>query len=205
MVIKELSDLYDETHKYNNVILINNKFDEKDKLDDDKEYKRYSTYLNNSFWEARQKVFDEQIKYPSSLFERTVKEYQNQYLIDEYNVTLEEAEDFIDNYKNKYANELFIEKVYDDALLKIREDNDLSIEEICDESDGISLLDSCVLDLLKKELFNTIREIIYVKKEENLDGFINVFMYRKSIKLSKLIDRKESIERQIQIISCKEN
>lgn len=63
------------------------------------EYQKKVNMLNNSFWEARNMVSTEDVKYPSATYEKLVKDYQNKYLQDNYNVTLEEIENFIENYQ----------------------------------------------------------------------------------------------------------
>lgn len=60
--------------------------------------------LNESFWESRYQVSKLGIKYPSNLYEKTVKEYQNKYLIEKSNITLEELKNKIEYYKEKLEN-----------------------------------------------------------------------------------------------------
>ena len=200
-LLKQITNIYNANHKYVNTINIDEKYSKEEKEQDEIDYKKYCSNLNDSFWYAREKASEEKIKYPSALYERTVKDYQNQYLIEKYNVSLEDVEYFVSQYKEKYYADIYMEKMYSKVLNDIREESDLSIDEICDETYGISILDKGVLKILKEELFNIIREISFVKREENFDDFIDISKYKKSIKLSKLIDKKEMIEKQIQIIS----
>ena len=77
---------YDISLKAEN--LLENKVDPNVREKDTLEYKKIYSLLNKSFWIARQKASEEKIKYPSALYEKTVREYQNQILIDEYNILL---------------------------------------------------------------------------------------------------------------------
>ena len=201
----KIVDLYNKNHKYNELVYIKENINESEKEKDEIEYKKYCTYLNNSFWEARQQASKEDIKYPSANYERAVKEYQNNYLISKYNVSLEDVEYYIEQYKEKYSTYIYMDDIYSKALSLIREESTSSIEEICDETNGISMLDRYALNLLKSDLFDVIKEISFVKKEEHLDGFIDVSRYRMSIRISKLIDKKEMIENQIQTINYRAN
>lgn len=67
-------------------------------------FNKYIKLLNDSFWDARYQVSELGIKYPSNLYEKMVKEYQNKYLIDKNNITLEELNNKIDFYKEKLEN-----------------------------------------------------------------------------------------------------
>ena len=94
-IVRCLSNLYFEEHKRVDEIaekteksFFNKNILNKEKELDTIDYKKYCSILNKSFWEARQKASMENIKYPSALYERTVKEYQNELLIDNYNVSL---------------------------------------------------------------------------------------------------------------------
>ena len=207
-IMDELLKVYDEEHtKVEEVIedIEEDNIDEKQKEMDTKEYRSNFSKLNKSFWEARSQASKEGIKYPSSLYEKKVKEYQNNYLIDNYNISLEALERDIEDYKNKYASELYMDKVYDEAIYILKEETLASIDEMCDESNGISMLDLKALEILNDDLMDVIREIGKVKEDENLNGFIDLEEYRKSIKLNNLIDKKDMIERRISIISRKMN
>ncbi len=174
--------------------------DKNEKEADTKEYKKYYSLLNKSFWEARQYVSTKKVKYPSASYEKKVKEYQNNYLIDNYNISLEEAKNYIEEYENKYASDIYIDSVYSSAMDILREETCESVDEICDESNGISKLDSKVYEILNKDLMQTIREIGIAKKEENMDDFVDVSKYKKSYKISKLIDKRDMIRKHIQAI-----
>lgn len=87
----------------------NNNLNDNQELDIIK-YKKYCTILNNSFWEARERTSLEEIKYPSALYEKTVKEFQNQILIENYNISLESIEKFLDDYNKKYAEDIYDKK-----------------------------------------------------------------------------------------------
>ena len=163
--------------------------------------KNYSL-LNKSFWEAREKVAEEKIKYPSSLYEKKVKEYQNQFLIDGYNLSLEEIEYNIDLYKEKYASRIYMDSIYDRALYKIKEDNDYSIDEICDESIGVSLLDKTVYEILSDELVSINNQLL-LSDDINNSGFKEVSDYKRELNNKKLIDKKNIIKEQMEIISNK--
>lgn len=204
-IMDRLLKIYDEEHpkeeyieEYNEVI-----FDEKQKELDTKEYKDNFSKLNKSFWEARSQASSEGIKYPSSLYEKKVKEYQNNYLIDNYNISLETLERDIEEYKEKYASDIYMDKVYEDAIYELKEETLASIDEMCDESNGVSMLDLKALEILNDDLMNVVRDIGKVKEDENLYGFIDIEEYRKSYKLNNLIDKKEMIEQQINKIKNK--
>ncbi len=166
------------------------------------EYKKNYSLLNKSFWEAREKVAEEKIKYPSSLYEKKVKEYQNQFLIDGYNLSLEEIEYNIDLYKEKYASRIYMDSIYDRALYKIKEDNDYSIDEICDESIGVSLLDKTVYEILSDELVSINNQLL-LSDDINNSGFKEVSDYKRELNNKKLIDKKNIIKEQMEIISNK--
>jgi len=206
-IMERLLKVYEDEHPIVNEIIEDDieVVDEKQKEIDTKEYRSNFTKLNKSFWEARAKASSEGIKYPSSLYEKKVKEYQNNYLIDNYNISLEALEREIEDYKVKYASELYMDKVYDEAIYILKEETLASIDEMCDESNGISMLDLKALEILNNDLMDVIREIGKVKDDENLNGFIDIEEYRKSVKLNSLIDKKEMIERRINIIKRKIN
>lgn len=206
-IMERLLKVYEDEHPKVNEIIEEDieVVDEKQKEIDTKEYRNNFTKLNKSFWEARAKASSEGIKYPSSLYEKKVKEYQNNYLIDNYNISLEALEREVEDYKVKYASELYMDKVYDEAIYILKEETLASIDEMCDESNGISMLDLKALELLNNDLMDVIREIGKVKDDENLNGFIDIEEYRKSVKLNSLIDKKEMIERRINIIKRKIN
>ena len=205
--MERLLRVYEDEHPKVNEIIEDDieVVDEKQKEIDTKEYRNNFTKLNKSFWEARAKASNEGIKYPSSLYEKKVKEYQNNYLIDNYNISLEALEREVEDYKVKYASELYMDKVYDEAIYILKEETLASIDEMCDESNGISMLDLKALEILNNDLMDVIREIGKVKDDENLNGFIDIEEYRKSVKLNSLMDKKEMIERRINIIKRKLN
>lgn len=206
-IVRCLSNLYFEEHKrvdevaekteksfFNKNVL--NKEKELDTID----YKKYCSILNKSFWEARQKASMENIKYPSALYERTVKEYQNELLIDNYNVSLEDVERIIEEYQEKYADDIYMDKIYESALYQLRDETSASVHELCDETYGLSTLDRRAYALLQEDLIKVIREIGIVKKE-HIDGdSLAISEYRKSFRLNKLIERKYMIERLLHII-----
>ncbi len=163
-------------------------------------YKNSCSRLNQSFWEARQKVVDEKIKYPSALFEQKVREYQNDYLIQKYNVSLEQLEDQLDSYKIKYAEDLYVDDIYDRALYDLKNEMTLSVQDLCDESTGLSLIDTRVYQYLEKDLADIIKEIGLAKVKENVSESLAVNEYSKLYSINKLIKRKEMIERQMNII-----
>ena len=205
-IVDSLIYLYNDEHKNtfnNNIEYKEEEIDQKQKELDTKQYKNNFSKLNKSFWEARSLASEEGIKYPSSLYEKKVKEYQNNYLIDNYNISLEALEREIEDYKTKYASLLYMDKVYEDAIYKLKEETLSTIDEMCDESNGVSMLDLKVLEILNDDLMNVIREMGKVKEEENLNSFIDLEEYKKSIKLNNLIERKEMIEHQINIIKYK--
>ena len=204
-IINRLSKSYsEESTKMNEAsdkidsVLRGNELKEKEK--DTNEYKKYCSILNKSFWEARQKASNEHIKYPSALYEQKVSEYQNDYLIENYNLSLEEVENAIEQYKDKYAEDLFIDGIYNQAISILRDETDASMQELCDESAGLSILDKKVYYLLELELANVIKEIGKAKKEENIEESLAINEYRRSFKISKLLDRKDIIERHMKII-----
>ena len=172
--------------------------EEKDTL----EYKKNYTLLNKSFWEAREKVAAEKIKFPSSLYEKKVKEYQNKYLIDNFNTSLEEVEYNIDSYKEKYASSIYMDSVYDRALSRIKENNTDTIEEICDETNGISLLDRNVYDILNDDLNDLISKLVVSDDFDDTD-FREISEYKKEILNKKNINKKRIIEEQLKIIEEK--
>lgn len=169
--------------------------EEKDTL----EYKKNYSLLNKSFWEAREKVATEKIKFPSSLYEQKVKEYQNQFLIDNFNISLEEIEYNIDFYKEKYASNIYMDSVYDRALSKIKETNTCTIEEICDESNGISLLDRYVYDILIHDLNDIVNKIDMIDEFDDAESK-DLLDFRKELNNKKIQNKKSIIEEQINII-----
>ena len=206
-IVRCLSNLYFEEHKrvdevaekteksfFNKNIL--NKEKELDTID----YKKYCSILNKSFWEARQKASMENIKYPSALYERTVKEYQNELLIDNYNVSLEDVERIIEEYQEKYADDIYMDKIYESALYQLRDETSASVQELCDETYGLSTLDRRAYALLQEDLIKVIREIGIVKKEHTDGDSLAISEYRKSFRLNKLVERKYMIERLLHII-----
>lgn len=162
---------------------------------EDEEYKKLNALLNNSFWEARSKATNEKIKYPSAFYEKSVKEYQNQYLIDNYNMSLEEIEYRIFKYKEKYSLRIYMDNIYEKALNEIKDKYTLSIDEICDESNGLSLIDMYVRDLLKNDL----------KKIENQlkdlsDDIIDFEDFKTKYEIDKLNEKTKDILNQLNII-----
>ena len=172
--------------------------EEKDTL----EYKKNYSLLNKSFWEAREKVASEKIKFPSSLYEQRVKEYQNKFLIDNFNISLEEIEYNIDNYKEKYASNIYMDGIYDRALSNIKNANTYSIEEICDETNGISLLDRHVYNILSDDLNDIICKLTISDAIDDSE-FKEVSEYKKEINTKKLLNKKSMIENQMSIIENK--
>lgn len=207
-VINRLVTLYEKEHKDTEEArkkleneLYSNSIDSKQKELDTIEYKKFCSILNKSFWEARQRASLEDIKYPSALYEKMVKEYQNEFLIENCNVSLEGVENYIEEYKIKYAGDIYMDEIYEKAILILKDETTLSIQEMGDESAGLSLLDKKAYELLQEDLTDIIREIGIVKIEENLEDSISLAEYKKSAKLNDLIDKKEIIEKQIYIIS----
>lgn len=206
-IVRCLSNLYFEEHKRVDEIAekTEKSFFNKNVLNKEKEldtidYKKYCSILNKSFWEARQKASMENIKYPSALYEKTVKEYQNELLIDNYNVSLEDVERIIEEYQEKYADDIYMDKIYESALYQLRDETSASVPELCDETYGLSTLDRRAYALLQEDLIKVIREIGIVKKEEDSCESLAISEYRKSFKLNKLIERKYMIERLLHII-----
>ena len=175
--------------------------DNKEKDADTLKYKNYSSMLNKSFWEARYSASLDNIKYPSALYEKTVKEHQNDYLIENYNISLAAVEEFIEEYKNKYADDIYMDEIYEQALVLLKDESTLSVKELCDESNGLSILDQKAYDLLEDDLNEVIKEIGLVKAEENIDESVDVSEYKKSFRLNKLVDRKNIIEKQLYNLS----
>lgn len=170
------------------------------RIKDTEKYKNDYSMLNKSFWEARYKVFDEKIKYPSVLFEKKVKEYQNDYLINKYNRSLEEIENSIDEYRKKYSKEIYMDEIYEEAINQLKDETLLTIDEICDESTELSQLDKRAYIILNDRLMDVIRQIGYVKSDDNLDDFIDITEYKKNWKLNELLDKKEMIEYNMNLI-----
>ena len=181
-------------NNYNEQDIMNIDIDEEQRKKDIEKYKNDYSILNKSFWEARYKASEEKIKYPSVLFERKVKEYQNDFLIKNYNRSLEEIESSLDDYRNKYAKEIYMDEVYEEAIKQLRNETLLTFDEMCDETFELSQLDRKVYEILSDRLMNVIREIGHIKSEENIDEFVDIFEYRKNIKLNELLDKKELIE-----------
>lgn len=177
-----------------------NNIAESEKKKDTEKYKKDYSLLNISFWEAREKAFVENIKYPSVMFEKKVKEFQNDYLIENYNRSLDEVENSIEEYKIKYAKEIYMDEIYEEALNQLKEESLLSVEEICDESKELSQLDKRAYIILNERLTDVIKQIAHVKSDENLDDFIDVAEYKKNFKLNELLDKKEMIEYNMYLI-----
>lgn len=196
-LVRELKNLYDmELRKESELIIVEKKNevsrDEKEK--DTEEYKKYCAVLNKSFWTARSKASSEGIKYPSAAYERAVKEYQNDYLLTTYNVSLEEVESTIEEYKEKYKEDIYMDDVYEKALLQLRDESSKSVQELCDEKYGLSMLDIRARLILDGDLKDIIRKITIAKREVNPDDSLALSEYKKSLKLSKLLSQKEIIE-----------
>ncbi len=192
----------DDDLGYSNAHMLEQK--EEEKKHDSSEYKKHCTLLNKSFWEARSKAANENIKYPSALYEQKVKEYQNDFLITNYNISLEEIEDAITEYKEKYAEDVYMDELYNKALTQLRQESSASIQELCEEKGGLSYIDKRVFKLLEFDLEDTIRAIKGVKEEENIDDSVAVSEYRRSLKISKLIDHRDIIEHQLDLLRKRE-
>lgn len=207
--IARLSDIYiNESQEMENKAettenLLENKVDPNIREKDTLEYKKIYSLLNKSFWIARQKASEEKIKYPSALYEKTVREYQNQILIDEYNISLEKAEDIIEEYKEKYASDIYMDDIYNEAMSILREEFSLSIQELCDESNGISLLDKKAYELLDRDLKNINDEILACNENDINDG-LTINEYKNNYKLNKLQNKKDIIENQMFLIKRRE-
>lgn len=167
---------------------------------DTKDYKNNYSLLNKSFWDARYKAFSEKIKYPSVLFEKKVKEYQNDYLIEKYNKSLEEIENSIDEYRKKYSKEIYMDEVYEEAVNQLKNETLLTIDEMCDESLELSQLDKKAYIILNDRLMDVIRKIGYIKADESLDDFIDLAEYKKNAKLNELLVIKDIIEYNMNLI-----
>lgn len=213
VIVKRLKDLYDSEHEtprksnyqYNEKLQSTLIVDEEQKKKDTQKYKDDYSMLNKSFWESRHKASLEGIKYPSVLYEKKVKEYQNNYLIDNYNVSLEALEQSIEDYKTKYASDIYMDEVYEESMNQLKEETLATTDEICDESYGLSLLDKRAYIILNDNLTEIIKELALAKKEENLDTFIDLSEYRKSVRISALMEKKELIEQQMYIIEQRRN
>ena len=142
---------------------------------------------------------NDNIKYPSALFEQKVKEYQNDYLIKNYNISLEELEDSISEYRDKYAEDVYMDELYDKALNDLRKESSASVQELCEEVGGLSLVDDRVYQLLEEDLVKITKDIAKAKEDENIDSSLAINEYRKSFKVSQLLDHKEMIEHQLEI------
>ncbi len=167
---------------------------------DTEDYKNNYSLLNKSFWDARYKAFSEKIKYPSVLFEKKVKEYQNDYLIEKYNKSLEEIENSIDEYRKKYSKEIYMDEVYEEAVNQLKNETLLTIDEMCDESLELSQLDKKAYIILNDRLMDVIRKIGYIKADESLDDFIDLAEYKKNAKLNELLVIKDIIEYNMNLI-----
>lgn len=195
-----VADLADSPiNTYADLPFTNHNNDYNDKAKDADDYKKYSTVLNKSFWEARSLAANDNIKYPSALYEQRVKEYQNDYLIKNYNISLEELEDNIDEYRDKYAEDVYMDELYDKALNDLRKESSASVQELCEEVGGLSLVDDRVYQLLEKDLDKTQKDIEKAKADENIDSSLAINEYRKSFKVGQLLDHKEMIERQLEL------
>lgn len=187
----------------NEELLENNVVDKEQKIKDDEEYKKYSSVLNESFWNSRQRASEEGIKYPSSLYENKVKEYQNEYLTEKYSVSLDDVETYIEKYKEKYAEDIYKDKIYEDALYQLRRETNKSVQELCKETENLSLLDQKAKQLIENDLIDIIREV-GIEKNKTDDNNSTFNDYRKNMSLKKLIDKKEIIEHQLSIIRLRE-
>ena len=174
--------------------------DEEKHVKDTKKYKNDYSLLNRSFWEARERTFNEKIKYPSVLFEKKIKQYQNDYLISNYNRSLDDIESSIEEYKKKYEKEIYMDEIYEEAFNQLKEESLLSVDEMCDESKELSELDRRAYIILNDRLMDIIRQIGYVKCDENLDDFIDITEYKRNVKLNELLDKKEMIEYNMYLI-----
>ncbi len=209
-IVKKLRDLYNEHIKnIENIsleteeLLEKNAIDKEQKTKDTAEYKKYSSVLNESFWSSRQRASEEGIKYPSALYENKVKEYQNEYLIEKYSITLEEVESYIEKYKEKYADDIYKDEIYEMALYQLRRETNKTVKELCDDTEGLSLLDTKARQLIENDLLDIIREIRMEKiNNENNNTVFND--YRKNMTINKLIAKKEIIEHQLAIIKLRE-
>lgn len=206
-IVRCLSKLYFEEHKRVDEVatkteksFFNKNVLEKEKELDTIDYKKYCSILNKSFWEARQKASMENIKYPSALYEKTVKEYQNELLIDNYNVSLEDVEHIIEEYQEKYADDIYMDKIYENALYQLKDETSASVHELCDETYGLSILDRRAYALLQEDLLKVIREIGIVKNEDADEESLAINDYRKSYRINKLTERKYMIDRLLHII-----
>ena len=189
-----------EPEKYEATLSLPAVYPESEKENDTKEYRKNIDIQNKSFWEARSIAYNEGVKYPSVEYERKVREYQNEWLLEKYNISLEELYDKIEEYEEKYAEDIYIKKIYNSALKRLREESSLSISELCDESYGLSLLDKKAYELLENDLTDTIKIINQTKRTEEISTSVAVADYRKNIKLNKLIDRKEMIDREMYLL-----
>ena len=194
-----VADLVDSPISTYDELPSNSHNEESDKAKDADDYKKYSTVLNKSFWEARSLAANDNIKYPSALFEQKVKEYQNDYLIKNYNISLEELEDSISEYRDKYAEDVYMDELYDKALNDLRKESSASVQELCEEVGGLSLVDDRVYQLLEEDLVKITKDIAKAKEDENIDSSLAINEYRKSFKVSQLLDHKEMIEHQLEI------
>ena len=94
-----------------------------------------------------------------------------------------------------------MDEIYEQALVLLKDESTLSVKELCDESSGLSILDQKAYDLLEDDLNEVIKEIGLVKAEENIDESVDVAEYKKSLRISKLVDRKNIIEKQLYNLS----
>lgn len=208
-IVQKLRDLYNKQIKNienfsleTEELFEGNVVEKEQKLKDDAEYKKYCSVLNESFWNSRQRASEEGIKYPSALYENKVKEYQDSYLNEKYSISLEEVEAYISKYKEKYAEELYKSEVYENALYQLRKETNQSVQELCDEKDGLSILDTRVEQLVENDLIEIIREIGLEKKNSESNKFL-FDDYKKNMTINKLITKKKIIEHQLSIIKLR--
>ena len=111
----------------------------------------------------------------------------------------------LEDYKTKYASDIYMDEVYEESMNQLKEETLATTDEICDESYGLSLLDKRAYIILNDNLTEIIKELALAKKEENLDTFIDLSEYRKSVRISALMEKKELIEQQMYIIEQRRN
>ena len=93
-----------------------------------------------------------------------------------------------------------MDKIYENALYQLRDETSASVQELCDETYGLSTLDRRAYALLQEDLIKVIREIGIVKKEQFDSDSLAISEYHKSFRLNKLVERKYMIERLLHII-----
>ena len=58
-----------------------------------------------------------------------------------YNISLAAVEEFIEEYKNKYADDIYIDEIYEQALVLLKDESTLSVKEgeknLCDIIDEV--------------------------------------------------------------------